>query len=435
MAALTDLRHDAGHPAIGVAERLHGLLDSLDASAPLPPEEYAAAIGAWERLAHRVDAVRLELVAAADRARVADGSGHSSTSAWLAAATNGDGDAAARDVGLALGLLQGGGSPPDREGGPADPGPTRRALADGVISAQHAAIIVSTLSRLPGHLGADQRRTVEIRLLRQARTLSPRRLRRVARRALEAVEPSRETVDSHEDEQLCDEEAAQLARTRLTLHDNADGTVSGHFTVPEVAGAILRTVIDALSSPRRGALGASHAQAGPAGDRIDWAHRRGEAFAELLEHLPTDRLAHKVAATLVITLDQDWLAGRLRAAGLVTDDAVSAGEARRLACAAGILPAVLDGRSVPLDLGRATRLFSEAQRVAGAVLHSTCAAQGCERAYAWCELHHRDPWARGGSTALENLAPLCGFHHRRVHDRVYEHRWRPDGSVTFHRRT
>ena len=43
---------------------------------------------------------------------------------------------------------------------------------------------------------------------------------------------------------------------------------------------------------------------------------------------------------------------------------ISAGEVRRLACAAGIVPMVLGGDSVPLDLGREQRLFSRGQKIA-----------------------------------------------------------------------
>ena len=67
---------------------------------------------------------------------------------------------------------------------------------------------------------------------------------------------------------------------------------------------------------------------------------------------------------MVVTIDHTVLAGALKAAHLDTDQALSAGEARRLACSAGILPAVLGSRSVALDLGRESRLFSEAQRLA-----------------------------------------------------------------------
>ena len=77
----------------------------------------------------------------------------------------------------------------------------------------------------------------------------------------------------------------------------------------------------------------------PRTDRsFDWRHRRGIAFVELLEHLPTDHLHPKSAATVVVTIDRTVLAGAMKAAHLDTDQTLSAGEARRLACNAGILP-------------------------------------------------------------------------------------------------
>ena len=108
----------------------------------------------------------------------------------------------------------------------------------------------------------------------------------------------------------------------------------------------------------------------------------------MLEHLPTDRLHGKVAATVVVTLDHDKLRNQAAAAGLDTGDRISAAETRRLACGAGILPAILSGASQVLDLGRTQRFFTEAQRTALATRHTTCAADGCDRPFAWCELHH-----------------------------------------------
>ena len=35
-----------------------------------------------------------------------------------------------------------------------------------------------------------------------------------------------------------------------------------------------------------------------------------------------------------------------------------------------------------------------------ATTYDECAAEGCDRPYAWCELHHEDPWAAGGATDL-----------------------------------
>jgi hypothetical protein len=100
---------------------------------------------------------------------------------------------------------------------------------------------------------------------------------------------------------------------------------------------------------------------------------------------------------------------------------------------------VLNGPSLPLDLGRADRFFTEAQRVALATRYDTCAATGCDRPYAWSELHHQDPWARGGSTDLHLAVPLCGYHHRRIHDPRYAHHITTDEAgiktVTFTLRT
>ncbi len=263
----------------------------------------------------------------------------------------------------------------------------------------------------------------------KAARFSPDQLRRIARRAIEAVEPDQKIVDAHENELIRTEEQAAREKCSLTLHDNGDGTTTGHFTIPALAAAMLGKIIDAMSAPRR----MREQEAGE--DRsFDWRHRRGLAFAELLEHLPTDHLHNKTAATVVVTIDHTVLAGAMKAAHLDTDQALSAGEARRLACNAGILPAVLGTKSVALDLGRESRLFSEAQRVAKGLEHNTCAATGCERPYAWCELHHRQPWAQGGRTDLADAIPLCPQHHHWIHDTGYNHQPMPDGSIRFSRR-
>ena len=236
--------------------------------------------------------------------------------------------------------------------------------------------------------------------MEKAARFSPDQLRRLARRAIEAVEPDQKIVDAHENELIRTEEQAAREKCSLTLHDNGDGTTTGHFTIPALAAAMLGKVIDAMTAPRR------MREPDQQHDRsFDWRHRRGLAFAELLEHLPTDHLHPKTAATVVVTIDHTVLAGAMKAAHLDTDQALSAGEARRLACTAGILPAVLGTKSVALDLGRESRLFSESQRVAKGLEHTTCAATGCERPYAWCELHHRRPWARGGRTDLADAIP------------------------------
>jgi hypothetical protein len=404
------------------AGELHGVLDRLGAADFTGWDAGAQEqlLGSLARAEARVSALRLRLLQAAEHSRAAARSGAASTGQWAARVVNGDQATAQRQVGLAHGLAR-------RTA-------TQEALGSGVISVEHAQVIVRADRELPAALDADRRAVVERRLIEKARVLSPGALRRVARRALAAVEADVAAVDAHENQVVAAEEERARARTRFTLHENGDGTVTGHFTVPALHGELLRKILQTMTAPRRGRFGAGAAQLGDAESRTDWDRARGEAFCELVEHLPTEHLHPRTAATVVVTIADDVLRDALRAAHLDTGGVVSAGEARRLACGARVLPAVLGGASLPLDLGRSARLFSEPQRTALGLAHATCAADGCERPFSWCELHHLRPWSHGGSTDLADAVPLCHFHHQRIHDHRYRHARSSAGSITFHLR-
>lgn len=410
------------HPVLAVAAQVHVLLDAvLDpavSGVPLGAGEHEVAVTEWSRALSRIEALRLRLMACPEAAQAAAAQGMTGVDAWLASRTRGDRAKAAGTARLADALAGGFAA-------------TSAALEAGAVSPEHAQVIVRASEQLPPGLGDAERAEVERSLVEQATRLDPAGLRKAARRALAAVEEDQAVVNAHEDDVLTAEEDAADDRSRLTLHDNADGTVSGHFTVPSFAGSILRKVIEQLTAPRRGRPGAGAAQAGSTGRLFDRAHRAGQAFTELLEHLPTDRLSGKVAATVVVTLAHETLLGALGAAGVDTGEALSAGQARRLACGAGLLPAVLGGASQVLDAGRTQRLFTQTQRTVLATQHSSCAADGCDRPFAWCELHHKKPWAKGGRTDVADAVPLCWFHHRRIHDHGYVNSYRTDGAITF----
>ncbi len=471
MTSTTELPTTGTVPVIEGVRRVHDVLDSVE-SGPIHGPVTGPDIASVDRAISRLESMKLSMVAAADRGEVATTAGMTGTSAWLAAHTRSWGGKASADVSLATAL---------DTSLPA----TKEALAAGEVSTAHAAVIAGTTSRLPESLSPTEVTRIERSLVAQAKRVDPAKLRRAGRRALLAAERTAEEALAHEDAELRGEEQRAEAKVRLTMHDNHDGTVTGHFTVPTLAGAILRKTVQQLASPRRAALrsagsvrvagaeaAATGAQTGGDGARAavdgvqatvdgsqatvvgraghaagsrgglaengDWAQRYGAAFVELLEHLPTDRLHGKVAATVVVTIDHDRLREGVGAAHLDTGHDLSASETRRVACNAGILPAVLSGGSLPLDLGRSNRFFSEAQRVALATTYDECAAVGCDRPYAWSELHHENAWARGGATDLDLAVPLCRWHHARVHDPRYEHRVTSDArhrkSVTLHRR-
>ncbi len=121
-----------------------------------------------------------------------------------------------------------------------------------------------------------------------------------------------------------------------------------------------------------------------------------------------------------------------RPAHLDTGETISPGAARRLACEAGVIPAVLGGKSQVLDLGRARRFHNEPQRLKALIEHRGCAIEGCDRP--GTHMHHPVAWSRGGSTSADGI-PLCPWDHQRAHDQRYNLTNLPTGRYTFNRRT
>ena len=273
---------------------------------------------------------------------------------------------------------------------------------------------------------------------RSGRPMDAKRLRQAARRMFATIDHA--LADRHEAILLGRETRTAEVETFFALHDNGDGTFNGRFRIPELHGNLLTQALDRLTAPRR----LSRDKKG--GPVVDVAapgydcganvyETRGAALCELIEHLPTRGHAGNGCEVLV-KIDLDALLTGIGAAGLDTGVAITAAEARRLACGAGLVPAVLGGDSMPLDLGRLRRLHSRTQRRALSLIHDTCAVSGCQRPFAWCEIHHhRLSWGTGGPTDLDNGLPLCGHHHRRAHDARFDLRPRPDGEWAFHRRT
>lgn len=73
-----------------------------------------------------------------------------------------------------------------------------------------------------------------------------------------------------------------------------------------------------------------------------------------------------------------------------------------------------------LDVGRASRLATPAQRRALRALYATCAVPGCNVRFDYTIAHHIHDWLNGGLTNLDNLLPLCSRHHSQLH----QERWR-----------
>ena len=74
--------------------------------------------------------------------------------------------------------------------------------------------------------------------------------------------------------------------------------------------------------------------------------------------------------------------------------------------------AVFHPEEGPVNLYRGARFANAKQRDLLRAAQPVCSAPGCIRAADHCEAHHIVPWAHGGETNLDNLAPLCRYHNR-----------------------
>ncbi|GAA0200621.1 HNH endonuclease signature motif containing protein [Cytobacillus oceanisediminis] len=325
---------------------------------------------------------------------------------------------------------------------------TEAALAAGEITMKQADILSRTLAKLPEDVTSEQRLTCEKALLKDAQKLTLKDLRRRAARITETYRRTTEDVDADEDEILRKKEEAARAKTSFSMWDNNDGTVTGRFTLPEAQGAMLKTALDALAAPHQtvGTVNAATGQMDEVGFGQTYPQRLGHAFATLIEHLPADRLPSNggVSAVVTVNLDLDTLVGGVKAAGLSDGTRISAGEARRLACSAQIVPMVLGGTSLPLDLGSTNRYFNRSSRRAMEKRDGGCTTPGCDRDSRWTEAHHLNPYAISKTTDIRDGALLCSFHHHRAHQQGWIGRINPDdghvewklpGSDTWQRNT
>ena len=351
---------------------------------------------------------------------------------------------------------------------PADLPATAETLIEGRLGLGHVTVIERTMravGRMP-HVDLPTREEVEHQLAALAADRTPGALAAAAADVLALLDPDG-TAPSDTD----------IPTNELHLIHRRDGTLSGKFHYRDpVAAAALRTAIDAATPPTTAdgdpAAGTpgheplrTHAERQAQGllDLAAEALTRGGPDEPDTDEPDTDGTTGDPATGpdapapswtrpdteggdrvhLAVTIDWDLLRSRLTSdPGPTTghpgrgdpardpryepghlpglghlDPAIPVGPetARRLACDADVLPAVLGARGEPLDIGRRTRVVPCALRRALILRDHHCAHPGCRRRARRCQAHHVEHWSRGGPTELGNLVLLCSFHHAVIH--------------------
>jgi 5-methylcytosine-specific restriction protein A len=321
----------------------------------------------------------------------------------------------------------------------------RAALHDGAVSVEAAAAITAMLRRVevradPNLLGPYEQKLVEVA------AGAPLSL------VLRAVKLAEARLDADgaapADERLFDDRS-------LTFHEDAHGVFHLRARLDPVTAAPVKAALDALVSDalrRRqsgratdahhpsviapgSAAGAPqapnderHSVGTPSGfsdhlgpaieDRRSLPQLQADALSQLADHALGCAGAPGTLpkTTVVVRMSLEALRDGLGLAEIDgVDRPVAASTVRKLAADAELVPLVLGADSAPLDLGRSTRLFTRAQRLALMERDGGCASCGANITYA--DAHHIDWWSRdAGSTDLSNGVMLCSHCHHQVHD-------------------
>jgi hypothetical protein len=281
-----------GHVAVAV--------EQIEAAASVPVgslerEELPVALAGLARLESMVAALKLQVLAEADRRRVAEESAATGTPAWAAKLTG------TRQAVLAGGLLVVNLLNEKYHA-------TREAFKDGGIELDQVKAIVRAAEKMPAGATEEERSDGEADLVAKAvHGMNARGLRQAGRRMLERV--NKRLADQQESDMLEDENEQAELNTEMYVWDNGDGTFSGKFTIPELHGQLLKSFLENLSSPRR----LNRNKAGePVTDEsvqstingLNYYERLGASFVELLEHMPTQGFGG-VAATMIVKIDLD----------------------------------------------------------------------------------------------------------------------------------
>src|SRR5689334_367602 len=402
-----------GHPVLCAVARMSAALADVAGVNPsfMRTPEKAAALAELARVESQVAELRLRILADADDVAV-EFAGRD-VAGWVQWATKCRGEDARADLRLAVAL--------DRRY------PTLgAALREGSANLAQARVIAKALDELPVEIPAEVVARAEETLVGHCAEFGPRQLAQLGRRIVDVVAP--EIAEEHEARALARLEERAHRATRLSFHRVGDGTTRITGLLPDLAAHRLATYLQAFTNPRKT----------PTPDRRPYPRRLGKAFVRFLEAVDPQRLPIHGgdATTLVITMSHESLTQQLATAGVIgAEEKITAAQARRLACQAHLIPAVLGTESHVLDLGRSTRLFTAAQRKALLIRDQECRAEGCDIPGTWCEAHHWIPWRRGGSTDIADGVLLCSHHHHRAHDPTYEAARLPNGDVRFSRRT
>ncbi|WP_334143765.1 HNH endonuclease signature motif containing protein [Rhabdothermincola sp.] len=380
---------------VGLAETGRKLA-ALDASLA-DDEALLEGVQALEELRRALDAAEGHLLAELERRGVCDREFGSGTAGWLAREAMLPAAVAKARVGVGLALR-------------ASFGRVDEALVDGRVSWEHAQALVRAANpRVLDGLAGLQEELVGL----AAGTTFER-----WRRELAGVVALLDQDGGHDPAEDVEENRLSMVRTFDGVHHLAGTLVGEHALVAKQA---LEAEADELFRRyRRDQEHCPELEVPPRSTLLALALvelcRRGRATDARTSRPPRPEV------TLVVNA-LDPTSGACSTDGVILAD----GSVRTLLCDPELYPVVVDSLGVPLDLGRAVRYATVAQRRALALRDGGCVFPGCDAPISWCDAHHLDEHRHGGHTNLDRLVALCRHHHGVTHRRGWRVHTTADG--------
>lgn len=236
--------------------------------------------------------------------------------------------------------------------------------ASGVVSAEQARAIASTLAQLPNSINPAEASAAEQHLVTAAAQLPPRQIGILGQRILAQLDPDG-VLGSDEE---------HTRRRSFALLPQADGSYRAAGRLTPACGALLLTWLSPRSAPRPAATFSAGADNGleapsvhPTAALGPDARNHGQRMHDALQELAglavrrTELLDSGAPAQVIITMTADQVASRQGWAETSFGQLISVDAALNLADEAAINLLLRDAKGVVLGHGRTKRIATRAQ--------------------------------------------------------------------------
>jgi hypothetical protein len=448
-------------PSNDLTTATQGVREAAARAWSLSDAELRDAVEAVCRAASRVEAARLAVVKALDErpGAVAGARAGATAAEFLVRRLNVDPGRARADVEAAYALAADSGTLPQ----------VGAALAAGDITREHAAVCVRAAARLPKRLAevtvtadsdttndentedgeeSDAPRTglqvADGWLADQARRFGAREVGRLATQLVTVLDPDRTQRTAFDPDAVMRREVTWtrdwtgmgLLRAQVTAADavlldtllaavaapeparealavGADGTEQAVLVRDERTLGMRR--YDGLMAVLRAGLGRTVDTADTSSDSASDESGTARTARTPDVHVLVTATVEQVAAATAAGTTGQTVAHAAGLAHAARTGPIDADLLAYLTCTPVLRRVLTSPAGAPLDVGRAHRLATPAQRQALAVRDGGCVIPACACPPEDADAHHVIPWSAGGPTDLSNLVLACPAHHQQIH--------------------